>query len=421
MAKSNGGGGIKAIFGTEFNDVLKGDHADGDTIYGLGGNDRITALNGNDFIFGGNGNDRIFAAGGDDLIWGGLGNDYIDGGAGNDTVAYTDATGAVTVDLALTTAQNTGAYGIDTLLRVENLISGNDNDTLRGNALANRLSSGDGNDFLDGRGGNDELNGGQGADTIYGGDGNDIITTDGGIAANDFVDGGAGIDTLDYLFAVEGVTSPAGGVPGVRVNLSITTAQDTGAAGVDTIINVENIQGSMANDVLTGNAGNNNIFGGAGADTVSGGDGDDVLNGFTGSDIVSGGAGNDVIDGGMTGVMGEIDNLVGGTGADRFFFENIGYSWTGANDQILDFSTLEGDKIDVHNVFSLLPVTVGTFIGGAAFSGVMGQVQVIKSFTDFGLSGVNQMVNIDYDGNGAADFSLFVASNVLLTATDFIL
>jgi Ca2+-binding RTX toxin-like protein len=419
MAKRNGN--IKAIFGTELNDVLKGDHTDGDTIYGLGGNDKITALNGNDFIYGGDGNDQIFAAGGNDLIWGGLGNDYIDGGAGNDTVAYTDATGAVTVDLAITTAQNTGGYGIDTLLRIENLISGSDNDTLRGNSFANKLSAGDGNDYIDGRGGNDELNGGSGADTIFGGDGNDIITTDGGIAANDFVDGGAGIDTLDYLFAVQGVTSPLGGLPGVNVNLSITTAQDTGAAGFDTIINVENIQGSMANDVLTGNTANNNIFGGAGADSVSGGAGDDVLNGFTGSDIVFGGEGNDVIDGGMTGVMGEIDTLVGGTGADRFFFENIGYSWVGATDQILDFSTFEGDKIDVHSVFSLLPVTTGSFIGQAAFSGVMGQVQVIKTFGEPGLGGVNQLVNIDYDGNGAADFSLAVVSNSLLSATDFIL
>ena len=77
-------------------DILKGDHKDGDTFYGLGGNDTIRALNGNDFIFGGNGNDKIYAAGGDDQIWAGYGNDFIDGGAGNDTVAYTDMTGAAT-------------------------------------------------------------------------------------------------------------------------------------------------------------------------------------------------------------------------------------------------------------------------------------------------------------------------------------
>jgi hypothetical protein len=47
-------------------------------------------------------------------------------------------------------------------------------------------------------------------------------------------------------------------------------------------------------------------------------------------------------------------------------------------------------------------------------------VQIIKTFTDFGLSGVNQIVNIDWDGNGAADFSLAVTSDALLTVNDFI-
>ena len=229
-----------------------------------------------------------------------------------------------------------------------------------------RLSTAGGDDFIDGRAGNDQLNGGEGADTILGGDGNDIITTDGGVAANDSVDGGAGIDTIDYLFAVSGVTSPTGGIPGVTVDLSITTAQNTGAAGTDTIINVENIQGSMADDRLTGNDLTNVIFGGAGADVIQGGAGDDLLNGFTGGDIVVGGDGNDVVDGGMTGVMGEMDLLYGGSGADRFFFETLGSSWTGSNDQIMDFSTVEGDKIDIHGVFTNggFPIgMVASFIG----------------------------------------------------------
>lgn len=416
--------GFKAIIGTEKDDFLKGDHVTGDTIYGLGGNDTIKALDGNDFLFGGDGNDKIYAAGGDDIIWGGAGNDYIDGGAGNDTASYADLTGAATVDLSITTAQNTGAYGFDTLVNVENLVSGAGNDRLLGNALANTLSSQGGDDFLDGRGGNDTLNGGEGADTIFGGDGNDTITSDGGVAANDFVDGGTGVDTIDYLFAVSGVTSPAGGVPGVTVDLSITTAQNTGAAGIDTIINIENIQGSMADDRLTGNDLANLIFGGAGADVISGGAGDDQLNGFTGSDIVAGGDGNDVIDGGMTGTLGEMDMLYGGSGADRFFFETLGSSWTGSNDQIMDFSTVEGDKIDIHGVFTNGGFSigmVGTFIGTAAFTGVAGQVQIVKTFTDFGLTGVNQLVNVDWDGNGAADFTVAVHSNQLLSATDFIL
>ena len=84
-------------------------------------------------------------------------------------------TGAVTVDLAVTVSQNTGVYGFDRLINVENLISGNDNDALRGNALANRLSAGNGDDLIDGRAGDDEISGGDGADTLFGGEGDDMI------------------------------------------------------------------------------------------------------------------------------------------------------------------------------------------------------------------------------------------------------
>ncbi|MGB8817563.1 MAG: calcium-binding protein [Rhizobiaceae bacterium] len=414
MAKGIGGGsggGIKAIFGTNKDDVLKGDHNDGDTIYGLGGNDTIKALNGIDFLYGGDGNDRIFANGGNDWLIGGLGNDYLDGGAGIDTAAYADVSGAVTVDLAFTTAQNTGSDGIDTLVSIENLISGAFNDTLLGNALANVLSGQDGDDALAGREGDDTLNGGNGNDILSGGSGNDLIVADeSGPAGNDLIDGGAGIDTLDYTWI--------SGAAGVSLDLRLTMTQNTGGAGFDTVSNVENIIGSARNDILNGSDLANNLNGGAGNDSLAGNGGDDVLNGFTGSDNIFGGAGNDIIDGGMTGLFGEMDMLSGGAGADRFLFANAGYSLAGSNDQVMDFSSLEGDKLDVHGVFA--PGTAASFIGAGAFTGVAGQVQVITSFTEFGLPDVNQFVRIDVDGNGVADFSLFVTSNALLTASDFI-
>ena len=62
-----------------------------------------------------------------------------------------------------------------------------------------------------------------------------------------------------------------------------------------------------------------------------------------------------------------------------------------------------------------------SFIGSSAFTGVAGQWQIIKTFTDFGLTGVNQLVNVDWDGNGAAGFTLAVSSDALLTVGDFIL
>ena len=46
----------------------------------------------------------------------------LDGGTGVDTVTYADASGAVTVSLAVTSFQNTGSAGFDKIVNVENII-----------------------------------------------------------------------------------------------------------------------------------------------------------------------------------------------------------------------------------------------------------------------------------------------------------
>ena len=85
------------------------------TLNGLAGADTINggtfanalAINGGDgvdTITGGNGGDTI-NAGTDDV------NDTINGGAGTDSLLYTGVTGALTVSLAVTAAQDTGAAG----------------------------------------------------------------------------------------------------------------------------------------------------------------------------------------------------------------------------------------------------------------------------------------------------------------------
>lgn len=88
--------------------------------------------------------------------------------------AYFTGTVAATVNLTLTTAQNTG-HGTDTILNVEHVSSGTGNDRLTGNALGNSLISGDGNDTLNGGVGNDALYGGAGNDLLTGGTGNDAF------------------------------------------------------------------------------------------------------------------------------------------------------------------------------------------------------------------------------------------------------
>jgi Ca2+-binding RTX toxin-like protein len=68
----------------------------------------------------------------------------------------------VTVTLATPgVAQNTINAGTDTLTSIENLVGSDFNDTLTGDAGANKLEGGVGNDTLNGGLGNDTLDGGR--------------------------------------------------------------------------------------------------------------------------------------------------------------------------------------------------------------------------------------------------------------------
>jgi Ca2+-binding RTX toxin-like protein len=100
--------------------------------------------------------------------------------------------------------------------------------------------------------------------------------------------------------------------------------QNTTGAGVDTLVNFENLTGSIYADRLSGNALNNVIDGGAGNDTLIGGDGSDLIIGGLGQDRLSGGSGNDI-----------------------FQFNNVSESPSSLPDVITDFNRLLGDRIDV--------------------------------------------------------------------------
>jgi len=109
----------------------------------------------------------------------------------------------------------------------------------------------DSDDVLNGLGGGNIISGFKGNDTLTGGLGDDILI--GGLG-NDSLDGGADTDTVSYASASGAVT----------VDLSLGIA--TGAAGNDTLTNIENILGSDHDDTLSGDMNNNTIEGGDGAD-----------------------------------------------------------------------------------------------------------------------------------------------------------
>ena len=157
---------IENIFGGKGSDTFTGNGGVND-IRGNKGNDLIRGGDGDDLLYGGKGNDEIYGEGDTDRFYADPGNDYYHGGLGQDWLML-NGTIACTVDLAITTAQNTG-FGNDTIVDVQSLYGGSNDDTLYGNDEKNRLQGNDGDDTLYGRGGKDRMYGLDGADTFYGG------------------------------------------------------------------------------------------------------------------------------------------------------------------------------------------------------------------------------------------------------------
>jgi serralysin len=157
---------IENINGGKGNDTFTG-NGEVNNIRGNKGNDLIRGGDGDDLLYGGKGDDEIYGEGDTDRFYADPGNDYYHGGLGQDWLML-NGTIACTVDLAITTAQNTG-FGNDTIVDVQSLYGGSNDDTLYGNDEKNRLQGNDGDDTLYGRGGKDRMYGLDGADTFYGG------------------------------------------------------------------------------------------------------------------------------------------------------------------------------------------------------------------------------------------------------------
>lgn len=95
-------------------------------------------------------NDSLTGNALDNILIGGMGNDVLNGGDGVDTASYASATAGVIVNLGNTGSQNTGSAGLDSLSNIENLTGSQFDDSLSGNAAANSLIGGLGDDILDG-------------------------------------------------------------------------------------------------------------------------------------------------------------------------------------------------------------------------------------------------------------------------------
>ena len=226
--------------------------------------DVIFAFGGDDLVFGYDGNDVILGMDGNDILIGGAGADELDGGAGSfDNASYTDSGAGVVVSLATGEGFGGTAQG-DVLSNIEGLQGSNHDDRLLGNHGPNYLGGNGGDDDLFGGGGADHLDGGLDDDTLEGGSG------------ADYLNGGSGIDWASYRDS---------GV-GVLVDLASGNGSGGTAAG-DTLVDVENVSGSLYDDRLVGNDAGNTLWGKDGNDTLKGGGGADILDGGHGRDTAS--------------------------------------------------------------------------------------------------------------------------------------
>ncbi|MCK1698913.1 VCBS domain-containing protein [Bradyrhizobium sp. 144] len=278
-----------------------------------------------------------FGAGGANIGSLGTFNDF-QGAGGNDTIIgngatrlnYTNAAGAVTVDLQGTTvsanpllvAGTARAFGegTDTFTGVNAVQGSSFGDTLLGSNFNNTFTGLGGDDFIDGRGGFDVAS--------Y----NSLTTATTGVTVNlaagtatGISDGSIGHDTLRSIEGVQGTffadnfDATGYGVTGalnignngtfnqfeglggndvitgngntrviygnalaaVTVDLSLGTAHGTAAGdlagiGTDSFTGVFSVAGSAFGDTLIGDAGSNMFVGNGGNDTIDGGAGGDV-------------------------------------------------------------------------------------------------------------------------------------------------
>jgi Ca2+-binding RTX toxin-like protein len=247
---------------------------------------------------------------------------------------------------------------------------------ITGNVL---LQSGE--DLYDGRGGRiiGEVLGGTGNDTLYGGLGADRLLGEGNddtlyFDAEDLrfgvVSGGAGYDAGHYTDDATPIT----------IRLQNHGLEGYYGSAADEVV-ITGSLGGVGAFILTG-AGNDLVDASSQADTINGGAGVDVLYGRDGADTLIGGLGGDW--------------LQGGAGADVFRYNALTDSTVNGQDFIADFSTVDGDKINLDLALEDVgPVTFNTgygtgtsvyvFGGGGGtslvqvYTGVTLQMQIVVS------------------------------------------
>ncbi|MDB2407403.1 M10 family metallopeptidase C-terminal domain-containing protein [Jannaschia sp.] len=221
-----------------------------------------------------------------DTLIGGLGDDTLFGGDGEDEAVFAAALTDITIETAERSLIVTSSEGVDVVsddieflrfdgVRVtyDGLAALEDAERVDGSDEGTVIQDGVGDQLILANGGDDTIFAFAGNDTIDGGEGNDRIIMPGFTTAPDGFE--------DPFFA------------------EVVLGDGRGFAAIDafevenTLISIENAQGTLLADRLVGDRGDNALNAAAGDDLLIGGGGDDVLAGDDGNDTLMGGDGQD--------------------------------------------------------------------------------------------------------------------------------
>jgi Ca2+-binding RTX toxin-like protein len=410
---------------------------------GINGTTTITnvanALNANGIRFYGTSFDDVFnlnpGDNGSVQVQGFGGIDIFNIGVSTGTVIleFSGAPIGVNVNLATGIISNNGSGSTSSITgpgHVTNLRASSMNDKLRGSSQDERFDGNDGNDRIYGRGGTDQL---------YGGNGDDYLNP-GNNSFYDWIDAGAGNDTIDFSSTTDSQSfyNIANYIltAGITVNVNGTTntgTVDKGINGTTTITNVANalnaggirFYGTDFDDVFNLNPGDNgsiqarglggnDIFN-IGASTGSVvldlryGTGGVNVNLATGSVIDDGYGGTDTITGpgNVTWLRASFfDDTVRGSANDERFSLYSGTDTLNARGgfDTLDYSYIPGsDVVDALNVDLGAGTATGTY-NGVAFTHTIKNIERVlgSEFNDDVLRGANAQKDV-LEGIGGND------------------
>jgi len=318
---------VRTVFGSAHHDNQITGSAQGDSLYGGMGDNTLNGMCGNDYLAVGHYESEF-----NSFMLGPLSPyDSIDGGAGTDTLAFdgtyegvtlslTNVTGiehiqlgstptalmghdgltdATTFSLDASGIQGTGILfewdGVSIESFNQFIVGSGGNDYIVGGDGDDTLFGGAGNDTLFGTGGNNVFFGTSvGNDSMTGGDGNDRFSMGTQLTADDFIDGGDGIDSLyftDNGTGTDELTNVTNIEHIILGNANTSLVYSPTGTGTITIDGSAITSPKTMNYNGSGATRDQHIIGGAGNDTLTGGTGDDTIQGGAGADNLSGGSG----------------------------------------------------------------------------------------------------------------------------------